>query len=203
VLVYNDLLVDALYHAACGGQTATAWEVRQGKLLPYLLGEPDAPDSSARPYCGWDHNVTWRRRLSYSEADRLVRANLATVLKDPGVRPGRLEGMGVETDARTGRAGWLKVSTTNGRYQVRGDSIRWLFGNGRPGAAGLRSTAFDLAVKADASGRPRAFTFSGRGHGHGIGLCQWGARGRAMEGQSAHEILAAYYPGTSVVDLSH
>jgi stage II sporulation protein D len=60
-----------------------------------------------------------------------------------------------------------------------------------------------VAVKADASGRPRAFTFSGRGHGHGIGLCQWGARGRAMEGQSAHEILAAYYPGTSVVDLSH
>jgi stage II sporulation protein D len=104
-------------------------------------------------------------------------------------------------EPRTGRAEWLKVRTANGTYQVRGDSIRWLFGNGRPGPAGLRSTAFELSVKTDAGGQPQAFVFRGKGHGHGIGLCQWGARGRAMAGQSAEEILAAYYLGTSVVDL--
>ncbi len=38
--------------------------------------------------------------------------------------------------------------------------------------------------------------------GHGIGLCQWGARGRARAGQTAEEILAAYYPGAMVADLS-
>jgi stage II sporulation protein D len=200
VLAYNDLLVDALYSAACGGSTATAWEVRQGKLLPYLVGEPDS-DGGDKPYCSHDHDVSWSRRYSYWEADRLVRANLAKVIHDPRVKPGKLSDLQPVIAPRSGRAEWLKVRATNGTYQVRGDSIRWLFGNGRPGPAGLRSTVFELSVTTDARGQPRAFVFRGNGHGHGIGLCQWGARGRAMAGQSAEEILAAYYAGASVVDL--
>ncbi|MFB3883441.1 MAG: SpoIID/LytB domain-containing protein [Armatimonadota bacterium] len=200
VVTYDGLLVDAMYSAACGGETSTAWEVRQGKLLPYLVGEPDSDGGDA--YCGRDHDVTWTRRYSRAEAEKLVRANLATVLSDPGVRPGKLNGLELVADPATGRAQWLKVLTANGTYQVRGDATRWLFGSGRPGPAGLRSTAFGLATKTDASGRPTAFVFTGRGHGHGIGLCQWGSRGRAMAGQTAEEIVAAYYRGATVVDLS-
>ena len=40
--------------------------------------------------------------------------------------------------------------------------------------------------------------FEGRGWGHGVGLCQWGARGRALAGQSAEQIVAAYYTGATV-----
>jgi hypothetical protein len=40
-------------------------------------------------------------------------------------------------------------------------------------------------------------TFHGRGYGHGVGMSQHGARGRALAGQSAAEILAHYYQGTS------
>ena len=43
-----------------------------------------------------------------------------------------------------------------------------------------------------------ALAFEGKGWGHGVGLCQWGARGRALAGQPAGEILGAYYQGTSV-----
>ncbi len=45
------------------------------------------------------------------------------------------------------------------------------------------------------------FHFQGRGHGHGIGLCQWGARGLALAGKTAAEILRYYYPGSQVVAL--
>ncbi len=38
----------------------------------------------------------------------------------------------------------------------------------------------------------------GTGWGHGVGMSQWGARGRALAGQSAAEIVAAYYAGTSL-----
>ena len=38
----------------------------------------------------------------------------------------------------------------------------------------------------------------GNGYGHGIGMCQWGAIGRARAGQSVRYILATYYPGTTV-----
>jgi stage II sporulation protein D len=38
----------------------------------------------------------------------------------------------------------------------------------------------------------------GRGWGHGVGLCQWGAVGRARAGQDVRTILNAYFPGTTV-----
>lgn len=41
-------------------------------------------------------------------------------------------------------------------------------------------------------------TFVGQGAGHGVGMSQWGARGRALAGQSAAQILAAYYTGTTL-----
>jgi SpoIID/LytB domain protein len=40
-----------------------------------------------------------------------------------------------------------------------------------------------------------------RGNGHGHGLSQYGARGAAIAGLSATQILAFYYPGTSLVTL--
>jgi stage II sporulation protein D len=43
-----------------------------------------------------------------------------------------------------------------------------------------------------------ATTFYGRGYGHGVGLSQYGARGRALAGQSASEILAHYFVGTTI-----
>ncbi len=39
--------------------------------------------------------------------------------------------------------------------------------------------------------------FYGRGYGHGVGLNQYGARGRALDGQTADQILAAYFAGTT------
>src|SRR5215207_5159161 len=39
--------------------------------------------------------------------------------------------------------------------------------------------------------------FYGRGWGHGVGLSQYGARGRALSGQSAAQILATYFKGTT------
>jgi SpoIID/LytB domain protein len=40
--------------------------------------------------------------------------------------------------------------------------------------------------------------FYGRGYGHGVGMSQYGARGRALEGQSAPDILAHYYRGATL-----
>jgi stage II sporulation protein D len=45
---------------------------------------------------------------------------------------------------------------------------------------------------------PNDFRFFGSGYGHGVGMSQIGARGQALEGKSAVEILNYYYPGTSV-----
>jgi stage II sporulation protein D len=41
-------------------------------------------------------------------------------------------------------------------------------------------------------------SFRGRGQGHGVGLCQTGAEMMGEQGRSYREILAYYYPGTSI-----
>lgn len=45
---------------------------------------------------------------------------------------------------------------------------------------------------------PAEFLFVGSGYGHGVGMSQIGARGQAIEGKTAVEILSHYYPGTEV-----
>jgi stage II sporulation protein D len=60
-----------------------------------------------------------------------------------------------------------------------------------------------LVVSA-AQARPAAlpsapvFVLTGGGWGHGVGMSQWGAYGQALEGRTATEILAVYYPGTTL-----
>src|SRR6478752_6987407 len=55
------------------------------------------------------------------------------------------------------------------------------------------------AFGASAAGAATSFSFIGGGYGHGVGMSQWGAKGRADQGQAAGDILGAYYPGTSIV----
>ncbi|UCH33909.1 MAG: hypothetical protein JSV65_15300, partial [Armatimonadota bacterium] len=101
-----------------------------------------------------------------------------------------------------GRVQTLHITTDRGEYDVKRNDIRWIFGDGTPGPNGLPSTLFCLHTKRDGTGRPLAFSFQGAGWGHGLGLCQYGANGRARAGCSAHEILQAYYPGTATIDVS-
>jgi stage II sporulation protein D len=48
------------------------------------------------------------------------------------------------------------------------------------------------------AGSGALFLVSGHGYGHGVGMGQWGAQGYAQHGYSYDEILAAYYPGTTL-----
>lgn len=43
-----------------------------------------------------------------------------------------------------------------------------------------------------------SYVFSGRGYGHGVGMSQYGARGMAEAGLTFDEIIAHYYPGTTL-----
>lgn len=65
------------------------------------------------------------------------------------------------------------------------------------------SSRFALAASRTAATlKPTSVTFYGRGYGHGLGMSQYGARGRALAGQLAPEILAHYYQNTTLVTQS-
>jgi SpoIID/LytB domain protein len=60
------------------------------------------------------------------------------------------------------------------------------------------STAAATTVTPDV---PTAFVFNGAGFGHGVGMSQYGARGMALEGATASEIVTHYYTGTTVTPV--
>ena len=68
-----------------------------------------------------------------------------------------------------------------------GDDIRSAFG--------LRSSDFTIAY---ADG---IFTFTVLGYGHGVGMSQTGAQFMAQQGSDYQEILAWYYPNTTLAPL--
>ena len=73
------------------------------------------------------------------------------------------------------------------------------------GPAPMPSPPAPLALtstRTPATLKPTTVTFYGRGYGHGLGLSQYGARGRALAGQLAPEILAHYYEHTTLAAQS-
>jgi peptidoglycan hydrolase-like amidase len=97
--------------------------------------------------------------------------------------------------------------------------ILWLDVAGKPGVEPLRLRADDLRLalirlKNPAGASPAAGLYSmncqirsvgdyiefydGKGFGHGVGLCQWGAQGKAARGWPAMAILNFYYPGAKI-----
>jgi SpoIID/LytB domain protein len=57
------------------------------------------------------------------------------------------------------------------------------------------------AAPASTATVPGSFTFYGAGSGHGVGMSQYGARGMALEGKSAAQIVQHFYTGTALTSV--
>jgi len=69
-----------------------------------------------------------------------------------------------------------------------------------PEGGPLRSNDFTIRISRR-GGRIERVDIDGRGNGHGVGMCQWGAIGRARAGQDYRTILGSYFPGTEIQRL--
>ena len=77
---------------------------------------------------------------------------------------------------------------------------------------GLSAAEIDAGVESGATNPPAAatagiadpatVTFIGGGFGHAVGMSQYGAQGRALNGFTGEEIVTAYYTGTVVESTS-
>lgn len=203
-LFYGGQLVDAPYHSTCGGSTAAASEVwRGGTDRPYLQSVSDRVPATDRFWCDGSATFRWTRNMEQRELAatiaRYLREYAAGAPADPGPVRGLVEG----GRTRSGRLGSLTVVTQRGSYVLRGNDMRFVLRS--PTGQILNSTDFSVSTTPGPGGVVRSAAFRGSGNGHGVGMCQWGAIGRARAGHSAQEILAAYYVGTNVarVDEMH
>jgi SpoIID/LytB domain protein len=198
-------LVDAVYAAMCGGHGEDNDAVWPTLPNPSLRGRPDLPGGGgkawsgelrqesklraflARAPLGWCARATgapkdryrWTRRFTPDDLD-----GWAVALDIGHFRELEVTARGV-----SGRARVIVLHGDAGRGVVEGElRIRRFLGN-------LPSAMFVV----DRDGPD--LVLHGGGWGHGVGMCQWGAIGRAEAGQDYREILRAYYAGAEVVRI--
>jgi stage II sporulation protein D len=172
VLLYDGAPILAAYHSSSGGRTASAAEV-WGRAVPYLESRP-VPGEEDSP------DTYWRVRFTGTTLGRAL---------DPlGLHLGRVTEVRVGARTASGRVQSVELLGTAGRGELEARALREALGHNV-----VRSTLFEVRESDD------GFVFVGSGHGHGVGMSQWGAEAMAREGADYRQILAAFFPGTSLV----
>ncbi len=201
-------LVDTVYSASSGGYTENNESVWPQIANPNLRGKLDGPedrrfskgitesnldaflDSPPVVYSsgsGYNQEAfRWTRSYSAAQISSLVNRsyNLGRILELKPLRRGV-----------SGRVNELEIIGSEKSQVVHGElRIRRLLGD-------LRSSLIRIRIHYGENGEPRRFIIDGAGFGHGVGLCQTGAIGRALVGQSYETILKHYYGNSRLKTL--
>ena len=193
MLVYNGQgqqgIFLAQYSASCGGIVNAAQVLRNAAPLQPLLGGQTCNDCSACPRYRWSP----------------VKVNKSDVYRALAAAYPAAAGMGSVTDVRVaertnyGRQLWLDIVGSSGAapLRIRADDLRLALLRAKVSGA---SSIYSMNCQIRSVGESLEF-YDGRGFGHGVGLCQWGAEGKAEKGWKAQQILAFYYPGAGLMKV--
>jgi stage II sporulation protein D len=196
VLMYDGRIVNAPYSSTCGGSTAEPSEVWRSRNEVFLQRVSDRIPGSDRFYCDIGPRFRWTRSWRADTLTAIVERYLRSYAQVPTGPVGTVRGISVEGRTPSGRVAAINLETDRGRYRLQGNDIRYVLRS--PGGELLNSTYFSPEIVAGPDGRLSRLTIRGFGYGHGIGMCQWGAIGRARAGQDFRTILSTYFPGTDV-----
>ena len=186
VMTYGGEFIIAYYHSTCGGETETlaTWERPD---LPYLQSRPDLREDGT-PWCNESSYSKWERKFADKELETLVKKNgKEAKAKVPEFK--KIKSIAVKDTLPSGRILTLVVDTDKGKFEVKGDKVRWLF---KKAGSILPSSFFRIEHKKG------EWIVTGKGFGHGVGMCQMGVRARSAAGQDFATILTHYYPGITL-----
>ena len=195
VVTYDGQVIDAFFHSTCGFSTAGVEEAfATAQTRPYLRPVSDA-STSDHYYCDISPRFRWREEWDGSKLRAILSRTLPSVTPLSGDGMQRITDVSVTRQTRSGRVGELRIVFERGDIRIPGPDVRTVL---RPEAdRWLQSSAFQVTVS-KANGEVTRLVAAGAGSGHGVGMCQWGAIGRARAGQSYEKILTTYYPGTKI-----
>jgi SpoIID/LytB domain protein len=168
-------IVDAYFHAACGGMTANIETLWGAPAPSYLRGVRD-------DFCATMPHRRWAQKIPANQLAKALQGDERT-----NVGP-RLVSITVTRRDATGRAEALTIEGARRRL-VRGWDFKLIVGRAL-GWQMIKSSRFEVSRVGD------DFIFRGSGFGHGLGLCQEGAHVAARRGMGYRQILNHYFPGT-------
>jgi stage II sporulation protein D len=195
VLMYNGEVIDAYFHSACGFSTAGVDEAfGTARTRPYL--RPVSDDrGGGHYYCDISPRFRWREEWDGSKLRAILSRTLPALTPMSGDGLQKITDVAVSRTTRSGRVGELRIVFERGDIRIPGPDVRSVL---RPEAdRTLSSTAFQLTVT-KTNGEVTRLVAAGAGNGHAVGMCQWGAIGRARVGQDYRKILTTYFPGTKI-----
>lgn len=204
ILTWRGEPIQALFHSTCGWSTEAAPQVFHNDAdTPYLRAVSDRFGRGERDYyCAISPRFRWREEWDAATLSALVAQTLpAAAGRNGGARAatlGRVTDVRVSRTTPTGRVAELTITTTDGRFTVPQGRVREVL---RPGSGGqLNSTLLQLHQERRGDELVKVVA-AGAGYGHGVGMCQFGAVGRARHGFSYRRILATYYHDTSLESI--
>ncbi len=196
ILTWDGEPIDAFFSSTCGGDTEDGPSAFAGAARPYLRSISDR-DGNGTAWCAISPRYRWQEQWSAGQLTAVLRRTLvANGL--PVARAADLTELRVLDRTGTGRIAALELAGRGGRTTVRGQAIRRVLAPSDGGM--LRSTDFTVKLTRR-GGRIERVTIEGQGYGHAVGMCQYGAIGRARAGQDYLTILTSYFPGTTLSQI--
>jgi len=198
VLKYQGDVIDAYFHSTCGFSTAGIEEAfATVQTRPYLRPVSDSRGGD-HYYCDISPRFRWREEWDASKLRAILSRTLPNVTPLSGDGLQRITDVTVSRTTKSGRVGELRIVFERGDIRIPGPDVRSVL---RPDADRmLSSAAFQLTVT-KSGGQVTRLVAAGAGSGHAVGMCQWGAIGRARAGQDYRTILTTYFPGTKIEKL--
>jgi len=177
VALYNGDFIKGWFHAYAGARTALADEGLEEDDNPPYIQVVDSPPNVGEIIP--EEEANWEASFNTSQVKEAAR-------EVTGEDPGNLEQIEVAEEGPSGRATLLEINET----EVPAPSLRLALDD-----EVMRSTfIYELEVSEG------EVTMAGEGFGHGVGMCQWGARALAEEGNSPEDIVEYYYQDVEIAN---
>ncbi|MDD2400940.1 MAG: stage II sporulation protein D [Clostridia bacterium] len=170
VLVYNEQLIDPVYHASCGGKGTDDSEDVWKFDVPYLRGVKCTGHEDS-------HNAVIKF-IKFEDFDSGLSTNISTLAVSKMQGGNKI--LNIKGKTKSGR---VKSVMINGK-EISGAKLRTCLQ--------LKSTRFAWKI---VNG---GIQFETNGYGHGVGMCQYGAADLARNGKGYADILKHYYTGVKI-----
>jgi len=173
ILVYDQQIIDPVYHASCGGgRTENSGEV-------------------------WNHNFPYLTSVAcISHEDKHYRDTKTIPMRNIDVALGT-NLAAIPASKLMGSSSYIKVLEATGAGRVKSINIGGKIYSGVEirTKLGLKSTWFNWQINEN------SITFITRGYGHAVGMCQYGANQFAKSGKTYEQIVKHYYQGIEIIQL--
>jgi len=174
VIIFDDQIINPVFHSNSGGRTENAEDVWIGDGVPYLKSVTSSGEEACSEYkCEVlvkIEDFVGIVKKQYPD----IKLNEKNILDDIKILD--------YTDSE--RVKSIKI----GSVELKGTEFRKLFS--------LRSTNFKIE-----KGNDDSIKITTLGNGHGVGMSQWGANYLAKNGGTYEEILKYYYSGVELITI--